>query len=103
MLTDAPVWDTVWNNLQPLIIGRTLIAYNAPFDRRMIELMNARYCLAQPLLRWRCAMRFVKERTGLRHSLSLFEACSQYGIEPGTHRASSDARATAALLLRLLK
>jgi DNA polymerase III epsilon subunit-like protein len=47
-------------------------------------------------------MRFVKQRAGWKKTLTLSEACQQFRIEPGTHRAATDARATAALLRQLL-
>lgn len=102
MLADAPTWDRVWMQLEPLVRGRLLIAYNAAFDRRMVELMLARYRLAAPPLRWRCAMRFIKESARWRKAPTLTVACARFGLTPGTHRAATDARATAALL-RLLK
>lgn len=102
MLTEAPVWNVVWEQIAQRLEGRLLIAYNAQFDRRMIELMAARYRLALPPLRWRCAMQYVKVRSRWRRAPSLGEACAYYGLEPGTHRAASDALATAALL-RLLR
>ncbi|MBA3712236.1 MAG: 3'-5' exonuclease [Pyrinomonadaceae bacterium] len=102
-LTSAPIWDEVWRRLEPMVSARTLIAYNAPFDARMLDVMCAGYRLPRPVVRWRCAMRFVKEHFGLRRAPTLTEACQRFGIEPGTHRAASDARATAALLQRILK
>jgi DNA polymerase-3 subunit epsilon len=97
-LRDAPAWGDVWERIAPLITNRLLIAYNANFDRRMMEFMAARYRLPRPEARWRCAMRFVKEMARVRHALSLEAACARYGLAPGTHRAASDAQATAALL-----
>lgn len=100
-LTGAPTWDQVWESLAKIIDGRLLVAYNAQFDRRMIELMVARYRLTSPALRWRCAMQYAKQRSRWRKALSLGEACQYYNLTPGTHRAGSDARATAALLRHL--
>lgn len=101
-LTDAPVWDDVWSDLEPLLCGKLLIAYNAPFDRRMVDLMCACYRLPRPAyLHWRCAMRYMRERGGWKRAPTLTEACRRYDITPGTHRALSDARATAALLRRM--
>lgn len=102
MLVCASTWERVWAQLMPLVSGRVLIAYNAAFDRRMIEVMAACYRLPLPVLRWRCAMQFVKEQDGLRRAPSLTEACQRYGVEPGTHRAASDAQATARLLRKML-
>jgi DNA polymerase-3 subunit epsilon len=97
-LSAAPTWDQVWAAVEPIVRGHLLIAYNAAFDRRMIELMAARYRLAPPPARWRCAMRYVKSKAGWRKSLSLTDACRSCGLPPGTHRAATDVIATAALL-----
>lgn len=102
MLTGAPSWENVWPDIESILQRHVLIAYNAAFDRRMIELMTARYRLSSPPLRWRCAMRFIKQRAGWKKALTLTKACRQFRIEPGTHRAATDARATAALLRQLL-
>lgn len=101
-LAHAPTWGSVWPKLEPLLADRLLIAYNAAFDRRMIELMAARYRLPLPAFRWRCAMRYVKEKSCWRRALSLTDACQAYGLNAGTHRAATDVVATANLL-RLLK
>ena len=101
-LTPAPMWDTMWQRLEPIVVGRVLIAYNAGFDRRMVDLECARYRFPTPQVRWRCALRFSKERAGFRRAPTLTEACQHYGITPGTHRALSDAQATAALLRHLI-
>jgi DNA polymerase-3 subunit epsilon len=102
-LVGAPVWDEVWKQLESLLKGRLLIAYNAAFDRRMVEVMCAYYRLPRPdYLQWRCAMRFVRERGGWRRAPTLSEACHRYGIAPGTHRALTDAQATALLLQRII-
>ena len=92
----------MWQRLEPLVTGRVLIAYNAGFDRRMVELECARYRFATPQVRWRCAMQFIKEQAGWRRAPTLTEACQQFGITPGTHRAASDAQATAALLRQVI-
>ncbi len=101
-LINAPTWYEVWRQLEPVVNCRTLIAYNAPFDRRMVELECARYRLPAPEVRWRCAMRFIKEINRWRRAPTLEEACRSYQITPGTHRAASDACATALLLQRVL-
>lgn len=101
-LTNALTWDQVWIELEPLLRGRALIAFNASFDRRMVEMECARYRFPPPCLRWRCAMRFVKERLRLRRAPTLTEACLHFQITPGTHRAATDARATAQLLQRVI-
>ena len=101
-LIKAPTWYEVWQQLEPLVNCRTLIAYNAPFDRRMVELECARYRLPTPEVRWRCAMRCIKERLRLQRAPTLEEACCYYQLTPGTHRAASDAQATALLLQRVI-
>lgn len=102
MLVNSPTWNEVWQDLLPLIACRTLIAWNASYDRRMVEFMTARYRLELPIIRWRCAMQYVKEQMKSRRGTTLSEACRHFGVEMGTHRAATDAVATAKLLQKFL-
>jgi DNA polymerase-3 subunit epsilon len=101
-LLNAPSWEEVWRELAPLLDGKIVVAWNANYDRRMIESMVERYALSLPEIKWRCAMQFAKEKLGLRRSLTLEDACRRFEITPGTHRAETDVRATAKLLQLLL-
>ena len=98
----APLWAEVWRDLEPIIAGRLLIAYNATFDRRALAATCSRYQQTTTEWAWRDAMQFVKQKLGAKKSLSLAEACAAYGLPAGTHRAADDVRATYALLRQAL-
>ncbi len=91
-------WPLMWPELDALISGKILIAYNASFDRRAIAAMCARHRHTSSERGWRCAMEMARRTLGIRRSLTLAEACVHFGLEGGTHRASRDVEATARLL-----
>jgi DNA polymerase-3 subunit epsilon len=95
---EAPEWPVMWPDLETLINGKLLIAYNAAFDRRAIAAMCARHRHTSPERGWRCAMELARRTLGIRRSLTLEEACAHYGLEGGNHRADKDVLATARLL-----
>ena len=73
-----------------------MLAYNADFDRRLLEQTAERYGLDMPVAEWRCVMRGYAEG---RRSLALSEACRREGIAVGEHRALGDARVARELVL----
>lgn len=99
---DAPEWPAMWPELQSIIAGKLLIAYNAAFDRRALAAMCARHCHTSSERGWRCAMEFARRALGIRRSLTLEEACAHFGLEGGNHRAGKDVEATARLLKSLM-
>lgn len=55
-LKDKPTLEQVWPGIQAALCGKTLIAYNAEFDERLLRQTCRKYNL-QPLgNRWECAM-----------------------------------------------
>lgn len=88
MCADAPTWPTVWPAVRQNLLGRPVVAFNAPFDRGRIVADCARHGLPVPWLRWTCLMRLdTRARGGWRwRSLQ------------GGHRAGTDAAAAARLL-----
>jgi DNA polymerase-3 subunit epsilon len=98
---EAPFWTDIWPSLAALVDGRLLIAYNAAFDRRAFAATCSRYQQSSGERGWRCAMQLVKKTVGAKRSPTLTEACAQYGLEGGNHRAACDVQATARLLKAL--
>ena len=99
---DAPEWLSIWPEIASLIDNKLLIAYNAAFDRRALAATCSRYRQRSPERGWRCAMQLVRQALGTRKSVTLAEACAQYGLECGNHRAARDVEATCPLLRRLM-
>ncbi|ROP37914.1 3'-5' exonuclease [Saccharothrix texasensis] len=95
MLTDAPTMAQVWPRLEEVLRGKTVIAWNAPFDQARLRAEHEQVTggatspdwLAQP---WECAMR--------RHAVWVGEPSSRGGgyrnhkLEGG-HRAQGDCQA----------
>ncbi len=76
-----------------------VLAYNADFDRRLLEVTAERYGLELPGVDWRCLMRGYAD--GGRW-VKLAEACEREGIAVGElHRALADARLARALMLSM--
>lgn len=103
-VTAAPTWPAVHGRLHALLAGRTVVVYNAPFDRRIVEQCCHRHRLDAPPATWECAMRryaaFHGEpgpRGGYR-SHKLERAVAAFGAAPGGHRAAADALACRAVV-----
>ena len=60
-LSRASTFDEVYPDLLDVLIGRRVIVYNAPYDRRVfdgqVKRLGARALLAGVLAPWECAMR----------------------------------------------
>lgn len=100
---NAPEWPAIWPELDSLISGKLLIAYNAAFDRRAMAAMCARHRHSSSERGWRCAMELARRVIGIRRALTLEEACAHFGLEGGNHRADKDVEATARLLTSIVE
>lgn len=91
----APTWPHLWPTISWLLTGRTIIAYNAPYDRARL----ASDCSIASITpgnitqehRWVCAMR----------ARASIERSRWRRLDAG-HRALGDAQATLALMRRLV-
>jgi DNA polymerase III subunit epsilon len=103
-LADAPSFPEIWPQLRAVLHGHTLVAYDAKFDRRMLDQTSWRYGLTPPQFRWRCAKNLYAQFWGeplLPHgyqSQRLAVACRRLGISLDKSRAADRCRATLALL-----
>lgn len=107
MVQKAPAWPVAWIQLRPVLLNRLIVAYNADFDRRMIQQTHARY-----RINWKDTLNFVDllriyaqfkgdwdpiKRSWKYHSLE--SAGKQCGITlPNAHRATADTLLTRELL-----
>ena len=100
-LAGAPRWPELFEEVWSLLKGRLAVAYNAPFDRRILDQTCDRYDLPRLDLAWACAMRGYARARGRRRSLR--SACAAEGIPlaSGDHSALEDARATWRLIRHL--
>jgi len=100
MVAGAPTLADVADDLHRLLSGRTVVVYNAEYDRRLIGQSCARHGVAAPACGWECAMlqyaRFAGEWNPRRNDYrwhKLDQAARAFGQRPGGHRAAADALA----------
>lgn len=99
---DAPTFPVLWRTIEPLMNGGVLVAHNAPFDMRVLK-----SCLADYGIKWRGKVSYLctvqmgrKLLPDISHKLD--SMCEYYGISLNHHRADSDSRACAEILLRYI-
>ena len=107
---DAPAFPKVYAELAAVLQDRPIVAYNAEFDRKMLNQTCAAHQLPRfPEAPWHCAMLRFAEYYGqwnrARQSFAwqkLSAACALLGVAPaGAHSALGDARMTLRLVQRL--
>jgi DNA polymerase III subunit epsilon len=98
----APSYDQIHQRLQEAVFyGVPVLAYNAPFDRRMLEQTAAHYELRINRLKtlMACAMRQYRNYAAHTRGHSLAAACQREGVpQRGAHRALADALMTLDLI-----
>lgn len=107
MVQKSPAWPILWQQVRPLLIGKTIVAYNSDYDHRLLQQSHARY--KQP---WRDRLEFFDllklysqfrgewdaNRRSWRY-FSLENAGRACNIPlPNAHRATADTLLTHALL-----
>ncbi len=100
----ARAWPEVHAELAPLLEGVALvIAWNAQFDRGMLEQTSERHGLILPAVPWRCAMNAEADTRGNGASwITLIEAAERLSVPvPDAHVALADARTTLACVRAL--
>lgn len=103
-LETAPCWRDVHDAVVSATRGRRVIAWNAPFDERMVRQSATRWGCSERLGGFECAMRAYAAVRGLRYGRAKLErAAAEMGVLPvgaQAHRSSDDARLTLQVLMR---
>ena len=103
MAADAPTFPELWAGLRPLMTSGLLVAHNAPFDMRVLAHCLRDYHLpAAPSTRYACTCRMGKRCYPDLPNHRLNTLCDHLDIPLDHHRADSDSRACAQLLLNYL-
>jgi DNA polymerase-3 subunit epsilon len=90
----APIFEEVINQIAIMVNNRILVAHNLSFDSRMLQQEFARLNRSLEIGSGFCTLTATK--------LSLTRACEAYSIvNQSAHRALTDTRATAELLIKL--
>lgn len=99
----APTFGALWPRIEPLMSSGVLVAHNAPFDMGVLK-----KCLQGYGIEWRpqvpglCTVRMGRRLLpGVSHGLH--DLCAYYGIDLRHHRADSDSRACAEILIRYME
>lgn len=104
-LWTAPTFDEVYGSLLEATAGRRVIAWNAPFDERMVRQSAVAWGRRERLKGFECAMRAYAVARGLRHGRAKLErAATETGVLSAVaqaHRSSDDARLTLQVLMRV--
>ncbi len=87
----APMFSDECDKIYDIVKGRTVISYNAKFDRDVITRTYNLHNQECPTCRWECVMR----------AWWAFEQRPYQRLPGGSHRALEDARAALALLRRM--
>jgi len=107
MVQPAPAWPILWQQIRPLLLGKTIVAYNSDFDYRLMMQSHAQYKLP-----WRDKLFFFDllklyaqfrgewdVRRGSWRYFSLNQAGKDAHIQlPNAHRSTADTLLTRALL-----
>ena len=98
----APTFPRLWEQIEPLMSSGVLAAHNLSFDMGVL-----RRCLCDYGIDWKPSAKglctVIMGRSllpGISHRLN--DMCAYYGIDLNHHRADSDSRACAEILLRYL-
>jgi DNA polymerase III subunit epsilon len=104
-LLGAPTFAEVYDALLDLARGRRVVAWNAPFDERMVRQSAATWGRRERLRGFECAMRAYALARGLRQGRAKLErAAAETGVLTAgrqAHRSSDDAHLTLQVLMRV--
>jgi DNA polymerase-3 subunit epsilon len=103
MVKDAAKFVDAWRHLSPLLDGAsTLVAHNAPFDRKVLAACCASGGLRVPDLPFLCTVQLARRHWGLRPN-DLPSVCRRLGIGLVHHDPGSDAEACARIVIAAAK
>lgn len=104
MIKDSPKFTEVWDKIQKKIGDKIIIASNSDFDERMVCYGLVKNGKDAPDNLWTCLQKLYCKYSGQKASKIKTETMArQLGIEPGTHRALTDAQAQAKILKAMAK
>ena len=102
-VADAPTFPELWKEVEPLFASGILVAHNAPFDMSVLK-----KCLREDGITWKASVPYCCTVQIGRHILpgmshKLDSMCDYYGISLDHHKADSDSRAAADILIRYME
>ena len=99
----APTFPELWPRIEPLLSSGILVAHNASFDMGVLRKCLKGYGIGwRPEVKGLCTVLMGRRiLPGVSHKLD--SLCDHYGICLDHHRADSDSRACAEILLRYME
>jgi DNA polymerase-3 subunit epsilon len=95
----SPDFAEVWQKVAPLFSEAEFIAaHNASFDQGVLNACCRTYGIRAPQIAYLCTVRLARDQWGVRPT-KLPDVCSFLGIKLTHHRADSDARACAQIVI----
>lgn len=98
----APTFDALWKTIEPMMNSGVLVAHNAVFDLNVLK-----QCLNAYGITWKKSVKYLctvtmgrKLLPDMKHNLNVM--CEHYNIPLDHHKADSDSRACAEILLHYL-
>ena len=96
--------ETLWQLLEPMLCGSILVAHNAPFDLRVLASCLHDYHIDwQPEAAYLCTCQMGKRAYPYLPNHKLNTLCDHLQLSLDHHKAGSDSRACALLLLNYLE
>lgn len=99
-VSGTPTFPELWEKIEPIMSSGVLAAHNAVFDLGVLK-----KCLQAYDIEWKSTVKYCctvqmgrKVLPGISHKLNVL--CEHYGIALDHHKADSDSRACAEILLR---
>lgn len=104
MAAGAPTFPQVWRELEPIFGDSVLAAHNAPFDMGVLSRCLSAYGIAwRPRAYYICTCTMGRACCPGLPSYRLDALTEHFGIELDHHKAESDSRAAAELLVRYME
>ena len=102
VVAQSPNFAELWEEIEPIMSSGMLVAHNAVFDLSVLKCCLRDYGIEwKPYTRYICTVQTGRRLLpGISHRLN--DMCDYYGIELQHHRADSDSRACAEILLRYI-
>lgn len=100
---DAPAFPALWERIEPVMSSGILVAHNAVFDLSVLKKCFFAYDIYWKNSAMYCCTAQMGRRVlpGMKHNLDIL--CEHYGIALDHHKADSDSRACAGILLRYME
>ena len=99
----APNFAALWQKIEPVMSSGILVAHNAVFDLGVLKKCLQDYGITwKPSVKYLCTVQAGRRLLpGMPHKLDVL--CGHYGIALDHHKAESDSRACAEILLRYIE